>query len=77
MVIRLNALPEGHSATVKAVCIDGAMRRRLFDFGLIEGTEICCLRQSSCKGPSLFWVRGTMLALRRTDSANICVEACE
>lgn len=77
MEMKLNNLKEGQSATITAVCIDGAMRRRLFDFGLIEGTEICCLRLGRRGGPSVFRLRGTMLALRNADSRNISIEPCE
>lgn len=74
MEITLNDLPEGSSATVNSLHVGGTMQRRLFDFGIIEGTQIICLRYGS---PSLYKVRGTMLALRKSDSAMICVEVCD
>ncbi len=73
--MRLEDLPEGREAIVCCLRIDGAMRRRLFDFGLIEGTKIACLRRGvSCV---LYRVRGAMIALRRTDAAKICVTPCD
>ncbi len=77
MEMMLSALPQGQNATIKSLHLCAAARRRLYDFGMIEGTKIRCLRQGVCGGPSLYCVRGTMLALRKADGARICVELCE
>lgn len=77
MEIKLNMLREGQCGRITALHIGGVMRRRLIDFGLIEGTTIRCLRSAPFGGPTLYRVRGTMLALRRTDSRYIYVELCE
>lgn len=74
MEMMLSALPQGQSATIKSMQLSTAVRRRLYDFGMMEGTKLCCLRQGAC---GLYCVRGTMLALRRSDGARICVEPCE
>ncbi len=73
--MKLDSLPEGQEAIVQAVCVDGAMRRRLVDFGLIEGTKISCLRKA--RGCALYRVRGAIVALRCKDTANICVRLCD
>lgn len=73
--MKLKNLPQGREAIVCAVHFDGTMRRRLLDFGLIEGTRIACLRQG--RGSSVYRVRGAMLALRHADTANICVQLCD
>lgn len=77
MEITLNTLAQGENATVVAVRLAEALRRRLLDFGLMEGTKITCLRRSSADGPSVYLLRGTMLALRKSDAAGIGVERCE
>ncbi len=74
MEISLSDLPEGGSATLNSLHVSSSMQRRLLDFGLIEGTKILCLRYGA---PSLYKVRGTMLALRKSDSAMISVELCD
>ena len=74
MLITLDALPQGSTASVCSERAEGSLRRRLLDFGLIEGTEILCLR--CARGISLYKLRGTMLALRKADGAKICVELC-
>lgn len=40
------SLREGQAARVTDIHIDGSMRRRLQDLGLIEGTRIQCLQKS-------------------------------
>ena len=77
MEIQLDMMQEGQRGEISSVRFSGAMRRRLIDFGLIEGTRICCLRRLPFGGPALYLVRGTMLALRKRDSRYICVELCE
>ena len=74
METTLNYLREGQCARIKTLRMQGAMRRRLLDFGLIEGTRIRCLRFSPAGDPVLYCVRGTALALRRQDSRCIAVE---
>lgn len=78
MEMTLDALREGACGQITALEARGALRRRLLDFGLIEGTEIRCLRISPPGSPVLYRVRGTMLALRRRDAEyiRVAVEAC-
>ncbi len=42
----LSSLNEGSSGRVAELKINGSMRRRLQDIGLIEGTEVLCLQKS-------------------------------
>ena len=72
----LNTLKEGQTGKITALLTEGALKRRLLDFGLIEGTKVLCLRRSPAGSPVLYRVRGTMLALRDTDGAKISVKLC-
>ena len=76
METTLDRLRVGECATVSALCTGGALRRRLMDFGLIEGTPVRCLRKSPAGSPVLYAVRGTMLALRICDGRQIAIERC-
>lgn len=77
METTMNRLCEGQCARVTSLGLTGELRRRLLDFGLIEGTQVRCLRISPAGSPMLYLVRGTRLALRTVDSGRICVEADE
>ncbi|MGM9522969.1 MAG: ferrous iron transport protein A [Faecousia sp.] len=74
METTMNRLREGQCARVTSLGLTGELRRRLLDFGLIEGTEVRCLRISPAGSPVLYRVRGTLLALRTADSGRIRVE---
>ncbi len=73
----LNRLSAGQTAKVTALLLGGAIRRRLLDLGLIEGTQVRCVRRALAGDPVIYSFRGTMVALRREDSARICVEVEE
>ncbi len=77
MEMTMNRLCVGQRACITSLGLTGELRRRLLDFGLIEGTEVRCLRISPAGSPMLFRIRGTLLALRTADGGRICVEADE
>ncbi len=71
--IRLTDLREGQQARVTNILASGAMRRRLLDLGVIEGTNIICLQKSPAGDPIAFLIRGAAIALRSEDSSDIIV----
>lgn len=74
-ILTLNRLAQGQTARVRSLAPGGAMRRRLLDMGLIEGTRVECLQKSPAGDPVAYFVRGAVIALRSEDSAGIWVEA--
>ncbi len=75
MEVTLDQLHEGQSAKIRSLELHGAMRRRLLDFGMIEGTSIACIRKSPSGSPILYRLRGTLLAIRTAEGRCIRVEA--
>ncbi len=71
----LARLAPGQCATIGALFAQGALRCRLLELGLLEGTKAQCLRAASKRGMLLFRVNGTLLALRRNDAALVSAEA--
>ena len=71
----LDELRPGERAVVCALNCDRALRLRLRELGLIEGTALRCLGRSPLGDPAAYAVRGAALALRRADSRRIEVEA--
>ncbi len=69
----LSALPIGHTARIHALNSDSAMKRRLQDIGLIEGTKVQCLQKSPAGDPVAYLIRGAVIALRLEDCANIVI----
>ena len=72
--VSLRSIPVGKSAKVKNLLSTGAIRRRLQDIGLIEGTRVDCVQQSPSGDPVAYLIRGAVIALRSEDSEQILVE---
>ena len=51
----------------------GALRRRLLDMGIVEGTRVECLGMSPGGDPKAFLVRGAVLAIRGQDCRDIMI----
>lgn len=71
----LSSLNEGSSGRVAELKINGSIRRRLQDIGLIEGTEVLCLQKSPSGDPVAYLIRGAVIALRGEDSSKIILES--
>lgn len=71
---RLWALAPGQSARVLGMSLQGAMRRRLRDMGIVEGGEIACLMRSPFGDPAAYRVCGAVIALRREDGEQVQIE---
>ncbi len=73
--MNLSNVKPGQKARVTSLCAKGAIRRRLLDIGLIEGTEVECIGISPCGDPKAYLIRGAVIALRRDDAMEIKVTA--
>ncbi len=70
----LAGLRPGESARVGALLVEGALRRRLLDLGLVRGTVVKCVGKSPAGDPSAYLIRGAVIALRAGDSAMILLD---
>lgn len=68
---RLCDLSPGDQGEVCALTTGGAMRRRLMELGLVEGTRVECLCRSPGGDPSAYRIRGAVIALRNKDAAGV------
>lgn len=71
--IALSQLPIGKKASVIKLMSDGAVRRRILDLGVIDGTEIEALYKSPSGNPIAYLIRGAVIALRSDVSEQIIV----
>lgn len=70
----LNELNLNDTGFIKELkCSDG-VKRRLLDFGLIEGTKITPIFVSPSGDPTAFEVRGSIIAIRIEDTKLIFLE---
>ncbi len=70
----LARLRPGEKAVVRDLQVDGDMRRRLQDIGMVDGTTVECVQRSPLGDPSAYWIRGAVIALRREDASAVQVE---
>lgn len=73
-LIPLNKVPMGTVVRVKELELKGIKRRRMLDLGLVENTKVEALRKSPSGDPTAYEIRGTVIALRIEEAANIFVE---
>ena len=52
----------------------GDLRRRLLDLGLIDNTKIKCLYKSPFNDPTAYLIRGSVIALRKSDTKDILID---
>lgn len=67
----LDGLKPGMQAVVTEFRCSEALQRRLGDFGLVEGTQVSCRYRSPGGDVSALGLRGTTLAVRRSNLAQI------
>lgn len=61
----------GQTVTVKRLCGEGAVKRRIMDMGITKGTEIYVRKVAPLGDPIEITVRGYELSLRKADAEMI------
>lgn len=69
----LLSVPVGGSADVCAVRTSGDMRRRLFDLGLLPGTQVSCLYAAPSGNPRAYLIKDAVIALRSIDASSVII----
>ena len=72
--VPLGELPVGSRATVIEVKGGGKHQRRMLDMGLVPGAEVAVIRTAPLGDPIEYRIKGTAIAMRRTDADSILVE---
>ena len=70
----LAALRPGEQARVCNLGVEGALRRRLLDLGLVQNTVVKCVGVSPSGDPAAYLIRGAVIALRAADTSRIAVK---
>ncbi len=72
--MNLFELQTGENCLIDKITLEGSMRRRLLDLGLISGTKVQCVGKSPLGDPKAFLIRGGVIALRREDCEKIFIK---
>lgn len=73
-ICTLNSLEKNETGYVLYLENEGALRRRLQDIGIIDGTEIECVGNSPFGDPKAYIIRGVQIALRNSDAVKIKIK---
>ncbi len=69
----LDRVPPGECVIVERLEVEGDMRRRFLDLGLVENTRVECIGRSPGGDPSAYLIRGAVIAIRAKDCRGIHV----
>lgn len=69
----LSQISVGSTCKIAGLELNGMIRRRILDLGLIPGTTVKCIRRGPSGDPTAYTVRGTIIALRKEDASLITV----
>ncbi len=72
--VPLGELPVGSRARVVEIGGSGKYQRRMLDMGFVPGAEVIVIREAPLGDPMEYGVKGTAIALRRTDADSVMVE---
>ena len=72
--VPLGELPVGSRAMVAEVKGGGKHQRRMLDMGLVPGAEVTVIRTAPLGDPVEYRIKGTAIAMRRSDANSILVE---
>ena len=64
----------GKSCRITSLDVEGILRRRFLDLGLINGTIVKALNKSPSGDPIAYLIRGAVIAIRSEDASKIIVE---
>ena len=72
----LSMIPVGGRGTVSRVTASGVLRERLFSLGFIPGAPVLCRKAAPLGDPLSIEVRGSEIALRKTEAASVWISPC-
>ena len=74
MLKSLSDFSIGESGIVKSVSGEGKIKRRIFDMGVTNGSEVFLRKKAPLGDPLEITVRGYELTLRKAEAACVMVE---
>ncbi len=75
--LELGRLPVGARAHVVDIKGSGKHQRRMLDMGFVPGADVTVVRKASLGDPVEYRIKGTGIAMRRSDANSILVEEVE
>ena len=73
----LDRLAKDRSAFVETVLPSDNMAKRFYDLGIVKNTKIKCVGFNPGGNMGMYEFRGTVIAIRKSDSAGIIVREAQ
>lgn len=70
----LHEVPVGSVAIVEGITSEGVLRERMLSLGITKGVNIDVIRRGPSGDPTLYNIRGAMIALRKEEASMINVK---
>lgn len=70
----LNHVDVGKYAIIKELLSQGLLRERMLALGITRGTKVEVIRRGPSGDPTIYDIRGAMVALRKEEAALIQVD---
>lgn len=67
----LSELKIGDCCIVQSINLYAQQKRRLQDLGMLSGCKVVCGYIAPSGSPMAFWLKGTLIALRKSDCRKI------
>lgn len=74
-MLKLNSVPIGNYVIIDDLLSTGILRERMLALGLTKGTKIEVIRKGPSGDPTVYNIRGAMIALRNEESSLILVNS--
>lgn len=69
----LSELKDGQSGVISSINADAAFSRRLAEMGFTDGETVRCICRSAFNSPILYGVKGSSVALRKSDAKRVVI----
>ncbi|MGD9678548.1 MAG: ferrous iron transport protein A [Vulcanibacillus sp.] len=71
--IALSSLPVGGKGKVDSILLDGLIKRRLLDLGVIRNSIIEVVRVSPIGDPTAYLIKGALIGLRKNETSKVMI----
>ncbi len=70
-MLKLDTVNVGSKIKVAGLLSSGSLRERMLALGLTKGATVEVIRKGPTGDPTLYYIRGTMIALRKEEASLI------
>lgn len=67
----LHELSIGDNGFIEKITSQNALRERMLALGLTKGTKVSAIRKGPAGDPTIYYIRGAMIALRKEEASLI------